>query len=378
MWEVILDISQSAPENNPLACPQRENAGALTFEKFEYQYHWALCRILEAHEVSKDYVIFMELHEDVLFATSTDITNAEFEFTQVKSISSSPCTATQLVKLQGSNKSNSLLGKMLSGIKDKPFISRLKNVDLVLTCGYKIDLKKEKKSYKLNIITINDIDENCLQKIQDAINRELGDYPLPQSLRFVIPELPSISFQDTTKGKIINLIDKFYPNSKCSPLTIYRAIIDDLHRKGTNQNNYLNWEKMIKTQGITYSQVQEIILVNTDYNKESFIQTFNELIPELGLNRLEKISIRFDFDRYMNTIHIGRSLDTVNNKNEIVKVIDNNFQIFENHSFKDFIEATLNDLPQTIKNNFTDRTELLAAITYELINKIYEERTYNR
>lgn len=135
---------------------------------------------------------------------------------------------------------------------------------------------------------------------------------------------------------------------------------------------------MIKTQGITYSQVQEIILVNTDYNKESFIQTFNELIPELGLNRLEKISIRFDFDRYMNTIHIGRSLDTVNNKNEIVKVIDNNFQIFENYSFKDFIEATLNDLPQTIKNNFTDRTELLAAITYELINKIYEERTYNR
>ncbi|PIT49927.1 dsDNA nuclease domain-containing protein [Snodgrassella alvi] len=140
-----MDISQSAPENNPLACPQRENAGALTFEKFEYQYHWALCRILEAHEVSKDYVIFMELHEDVLFATSTDKTKAEFEFTQVKSISSSPCTATQLVKIQSSNQANSLLGKMLSGIKDKPFISRLKNVDLVLTCGYKIDLKKEKK-----------------------------------------------------------------------------------------------------------------------------------------------------------------------------------------------------------------------------------------
>ncbi|PIT49926.1 hypothetical protein [Snodgrassella alvi] len=135
---------------------------------------------------------------------------------------------------------------------------------------------------------------------------------------------------------------------------------------------------MIKTQGITYSQVQEIILVNTDFNKEIFIQTFDDLIPELGLNPSDKINIRIDFNRYMNTMHIGRSLDTVNNKNEIIKVIDNNFQIFKKLSVKDFIEATLNDLPQTIKNNFTDRTELLAAIIYELINKSHEKRTYNR
>jgi hypothetical protein len=49
-----------------------------TFEKYEYQYHWALCRILGAHENSDDYVVFIELHEDVVFATSTDQSVARF------------------------------------------------------------------------------------------------------------------------------------------------------------------------------------------------------------------------------------------------------------------------------------------------------------
>ena len=35
---------------NPLGVSQRENKGAETFGKYEYQYHWALCRIIEEHK----------------------------------------------------------------------------------------------------------------------------------------------------------------------------------------------------------------------------------------------------------------------------------------------------------------------------------------
>lgn len=50
---------------NPLAAePKREKAGSDTYRKYNYQYHWAFCRLLEAHGDGQDYALFMEEHED--------------------------------------------------------------------------------------------------------------------------------------------------------------------------------------------------------------------------------------------------------------------------------------------------------------------------
>lgn len=82
--------TSGSPDNNPLATAQRERAGAQTFEKYEYQYHWALCRIIGAHENMDDYVVYIELHEDVVLATSTQESIARFEFNQIKNVSGTP------------------------------------------------------------------------------------------------------------------------------------------------------------------------------------------------------------------------------------------------------------------------------------------------
>ena len=39
--------------DNVLAEPQRENAGASTFGKYTFQYHWALCKIIEKHSMNR-------------------------------------------------------------------------------------------------------------------------------------------------------------------------------------------------------------------------------------------------------------------------------------------------------------------------------------
>lgn len=373
-----MNKSQSLPENNPLACPQREISGSLTFENFEYQYHWALCRLLEAHENSDDYVLFMELHEDVVFSTSIDLQKAKFEFTQVKNIKGTKCTAKKLVRVESSKKTNSILGKMLLGIKDKKFHSQLKTLDLVVTCGFNLKLKQDKTNYNLTTITLYDIDEVCLQEIQESINKELGDYILPKFLRFIEPELSPKNFQETSKGKINNLVDKLFPEKRFSPNTIYRVLIDDMHRKGTIRINYENWEEMILNKGITQSQVQEIILTNTDFDKEIYNNDFEDIVSELNLKIQDKIKIRREFQEYMNMTIYKRALDTVETKRGILNLIDKNFHIFENNSVRNFIDAILQDLPKGIKNNFNTETEILAAIIYELINKIYGKKAYNR
>ncbi|MBG5689166.1 DUF4297 domain-containing protein, partial [Pseudomonas aeruginosa] len=94
-----LDTENGSPGRNPLAAAQRERAGAQTFEKYEYQYHWALCRILGAHENSDDYVVFIELHEDVVLATSTDESLARFEFNQIKNVNATPWNQKKLTSI---------------------------------------------------------------------------------------------------------------------------------------------------------------------------------------------------------------------------------------------------------------------------------------
>jgi len=52
--------SIDALADNPLAqASQREKSGSDTYRKYNYQYHWALCRIIEEHDQGSEYALFM-------------------------------------------------------------------------------------------------------------------------------------------------------------------------------------------------------------------------------------------------------------------------------------------------------------------------------
>ena len=66
----------ATPAANPLDTTQRETVGAVTFAKYEYQYHWALARALEEHKTTIDYVVLVEHHEDVVLVKPASISDA--------------------------------------------------------------------------------------------------------------------------------------------------------------------------------------------------------------------------------------------------------------------------------------------------------------
>ena len=118
--------------NNPLAAAQRENSGAITFSKYEYQYHWALFRVLDNQMNNSEYALFMELHEDVVIADSLDVNIAKFEFNQVKNISTPKYNIDNLIKIK-QGKKNSVIGKLVQSASDKSFSdcqSALKSIHL--------------------------------------------------------------------------------------------------------------------------------------------------------------------------------------------------------------------------------------------------------
>lgn len=370
-----MDTTKKSPSSNPLAVAQRETAGAQTFDKYEYQYHWALCRILGAHENADDYVVFIELHEDVVLATSTDESVARFEFNQIKNVSSSPWNQKKLTsvpKATANKVKNSVLGKMLQGVREKPFVDKLNSLDLVATCGFNLPPKQD--GLKLSIISIGDLHDDCLKDIQAAIDKELGTYPLPKTLRFITPHLPSSGFQNFTIGQISNLVDLKAPGSKCNASTIYRVLIDDLHRKGAVTFDFTEWNSLVKNKGTTHSDVERVISSYTE-NKgiEVFLQDFEDILGELELKPHKRIQVRRAFERYHRAVRLERTLIAIGNQQAVKNAVEHNFEAFEEQGAKGFMEQALVSLPGTTKKNLVDLESTQAAIIYELLSKCHEK-----
>ncbi len=370
-----MDTTSGSPCSNPLAAAQRETAGAQTFEKYLYQYHWALCRILGAHETDNDYVVFIELHEDVVLATSTDESIARFEFNQIKNVSSTvwnPKKLTSVPKATGKKVTNSILGKMLQGIRKKPFVEKLNSLDLVATCGFNLPPKTD--GLKLSIISIGDLHDDCLKDIQAAINKELGTYPLPKTLRFITPDLPPSGFQNFTIGKISNLVDLKAPGSMCNASTIYRVLIDDLQRKGTVAFDFTDWNNLVKNKGTTHSDVERVI---SSYSEKKGFEVFekdlDDILKDLELKSNKRIQVRQAFERYHSAVRLERSLIAIDNQQAVKEAVECNFEAFDEEGVQSFMEQAIASLPEATKKNLVDLEATQAAIIYELLSKCHEK-----
>lgn len=370
-----MDTTNGSPGSNPLAAAQRETAGAQTFEKYEYQYHWALCRILGAHENSDDYVVFIELHEDVVLATSTDESVARFEFNQVKNVSATPWNQKKLISVPKATPNkikNSILGKMLQGVRKKPFVDKLSSLDLVATCGFNLPPKTD--GLKLSIISIGDLHDDCLKDIQAAIDKELGTYPIPKTLRFITPDLPASGFQDVAIGRISKLVDVKAPGAKCNASTIYRVLIDDLHRKGTVAFDFTEWKNLVKNKGTTHSDVERVISSYTERKGiEVFLQDFEDIINDLELKSNRRIQVRRAFERYHNAVRLERTLIAIDNQQAVKEAVECNFESFVEQGVKEFMGQALASLPEATQRNLVDLESAQAAIIYELLSKCHEK-----
>lgn len=370
-----MDTTSGSPGTNPLAAAQRETAGAQTFEKYLYQYHWALCRILGAHETEDDYVVFIELHEDVVLATSTDESVARFEFNQIKNVSSTSWNKKKLTsvpKATGKKVTNSILGKMLQGVREKPFADKLNSLDLVATCGFNLPPKTE--GLKLSIISIGDLHDDCLKDIQAAIDKELGSYPLPKILRFITPDLPASGFQDVAIGRISKLVDLKVPGAKCNASTIYRVLIDDLYRKGSVAFDFAEWSNLVKNKGTTHNDVERVISSYTE-NKgiEAFEKDFNDVLQDLELKSNKRIQVRRAFERYHSAVRLERSLIAIDNQQAVKEAVECNFEVFDEEGVQSFMEQAIASLPEATKKNLVDLEATQAAIIYELLSKCHEK-----
>lgn len=347
---------------NPLFDSQREKAGPETFQKYSYQYHWALYRVLVDHEKQNEYAVFVELHEDVVVSDSLDSDKASFEFNQVKT-NKSAFNTYQLV--QNKKNGKSVLGKLISSGIEKPFSSKISTLNLVSLNNFSLELKDQ--GISLNKIRIEDLSVKQFKELEDEIKKELQINSLPSNIQFIVPDLSEKNFQNDVIASIAKLIVNLFPGALCNAVEIYRLLIDDIYHKGVVKYDFTKWDELLNKKALTSVQITRVLNEFTNLKDEAKIESeFNGICTEIGLKSIEAKKLRQSFNRYrMQRIKNNSTIQI-----DTTKCITNEIQYNINAGvvlMPELIENVIKALPPKIIKQFNSREESTSAIICEFI-----------
>lgn len=280
--------------DNPLAEAQRESAGANTFGKYNFQFHWALCEIIKKHEQKKEYAVLIEYHEDVVIADTLNSDLAKFEFYQVKNQKAkfTPDSLTKRNKGKGELLKNSVLGKLLSSCNNKSYENRIERIGLVSSSGFSLDTDN---NLKLDVIKVGDIAEDDINTLTENIYDELGIKVLPECLQFIVPEVQLLNQEDYVLSGFARLVDKLFPGAMCNAVSIYRAVIDEMGRIGRLEFDYKDWDRLIEKKSLTSSSVHEVITQHSTHPCVNDIKNdFDDLARDLSWSSIKKRPFKRD------------------------------------------------------------------------------------
>ncbi|MDN3707023.1 DUF4297 domain-containing protein [Myroides ceti] len=350
---------------NPLFEAQREKAGSQTKGKYDYQYHWALFKVLSEHQSREEYAVFVELHEDVVISDSLEPDKATFEFNQVKTTSKN-MSHSELTRKKNKVKGTSVLAKLVNSTNSKKYSSKINHLNLISIFPFTLELKE--KSLELEKITLDDLSDSQVKKLEDAIKDELGDkVSLPKNLQFVVSNLSAKNYQNDVIASISTLIEKMFPESYCKPNDIYRLLYDEINTKGIVTYDFSNWEELLDKKALTSNTINTVINRFTNIKDEGKIQSqFEEIAKEIDLTIISRKKLSHHFKRYRMDKIGNKSVLQLEITQNIVKLINAELNTGE-ESFKNLIDNVSKSLDDKYKGTFTDDFHLKAAIICEYI-----------
>ncbi len=354
--------------NNPLAEVQRESAGASTFGKYNFQFHWALCEIIEKHKKNQEYALLIEYQEDVVIANSLEPNNAQFEFYQVKNQIAKYTSASLTKRDKGKNNKlkNSVLGKLLSSCVNTSYENRVVKIGLVSSSGFSLNIDKD---LKLDVIKIGDLAKDDLASLTKDITDELGISVLPEHLQFIVPEIQLKNQEDYVLSRFAYLVDAIFPGALCNPVNIYRSIVDEMGRIGRIEYDYKDWIRLIDKKSLTSTDVNKVI---TQYTSHPCIDdlksNFDDLATDLGWRSKKKrifkgkiTSLALRRAGFMSALDIDI---TESFKQSYLKVDEDKYDDDATYIEALCRQAVDDDLLQKINNN---EDELLLEVIYCLL-----------
>lgn len=292
--------------DNPLFSPQREKSGSKTFEKYQYQYHWALIHALDKMPSKCNYSVFVELHEDVVSTEYLQSHPIHFDYFQIKCMTNTKLSVNKIAveKKNGST----IFEKLLSSYKDKSLTNTIKSLNLVSQSGFSFKLKKDGVFLeKICISDLKDEDKNILETCIDSLNlsNKIHD------IFFIQPNLQEKNQDTQVIGHISRVINNIYPNKNFNPCSIYNSLINDLYAKGTNIVDYKSWDEVIEKKSLTKNNIKKVISNFVEDPQHSImLQEHQKILDELPYKSLKKIAISRAFNKLIIESYDSTSYDS--------------------------------------------------------------------
>ncbi|MCF1365224.1 DUF4297 domain-containing protein [Burkholderia cenocepacia] len=353
--------SNGTPASNPLYVSQREKAGAATFDRFNFQYDWALYEFLEQHKLNQVSIVFVEFHEDVVFSSSLDAADARFVFCQVKAGASANFNKKSLVKRI--KQKPSVLGKMFTSVGDKKIAARVDKVRLVATGGFKLELAE--KGFQLEEIPWDALHQETANEISAALAAELGTDCALEKLHFHKPQLPELQHRRAVIGLIADLISERVPNGGGDCQAIYHVLQDELRRKGVHTWDYSDWESLVRNKGLTGQRVDALFeQFASSATVDDLLSDFEYATAQLQYEPRERRKLRQSARTYVLNTLDGGSLAHLQVRAAVSKHLQADFPL---RLTTDLLTSLVAASPDVVREHLVDETSLAAAYIIEYL-----------
>ncbi|MFM0255788.1 dsDNA nuclease domain-containing protein [Paraburkholderia sediminicola] len=347
--------------SNPLYAPQREKAGAATFDRFNFQYDWALYEFLERHKHNQASIVFVEFHEDVVFSSSLDADEARFVFCQVKTGASANFNKKSLVKRI--KQKPSVLGKMFTSIGSKEIDARVDKVRLVATGGFKLELAE--KGFSLEEIPWDALTPETASEIGEALAAELGADCALEKLHFHKPQLGELQHRRTVIGLIADLISERVPDEGGNCQALYLVLQDELRRKGVVTWDYSDWESLVRDKGLTGQRVEALFeQFASSATVDELLSDFDYATAQLQYESRERRKIRQSARTYVLNTLDGGSLSHLQVRASISKHLSAGFPL---RLTSELLTELVAACPAVAREHLVDESSLAAAYIIEYL-----------
>ena len=147
----------------------REKAGSISGSRIEYQKDWSICKLIECHTTTSDYVIIFDWHEDLIVMDS-EHSPQKVAFFQIKGKKSGNWTIGSLIKSE-TGKDGKLLLSIIGKLYDckTKFDLETTSLNFVSNARFNVDLENKLSSLAKDNICIIELS----QSEKDALKKKL-------------------------------------------------------------------------------------------------------------------------------------------------------------------------------------------------------------
>jgi len=238
----------------------RDVSGSQSYNRLEYQKHWAISLILATYEKRKDFVVLIDYHDDVARTNSEDVPTS-CEFYQVKTKETGAWSIPSLLSRTKGAKL-SIIGKL--GAHKAALGVLASKSQLVSNVPLSATLQDSAPASKLAEIELCSLDHAERARIEEALANELGvsdTESILTTLSYFKSTLSLHGYSTQIQGEMVEFFEKVAPGASVSVRAFYRVLSDQLSRRFCDELLHLEWEELKKKKGISRSELESLIAI---------------------------------------------------------------------------------------------------------------------